>query len=94
MPTPTRIFVLDYPRFFTPNGDSYNDFWKIKNSAKYPNMLLYIFDRYGKLITQVNPKGNGWDGTYNGRPVPAEDYWFSIILENNRIIKGHFALLR
>lgn len=94
IPTPTRIFVLDYPRFFTPNGDTYNDFWKIKNSAKYPNMLLYIFDRYGKLITQVNPKGNGWDGTYNGHPIPADDYWFTIILENNRIIKGHFALLR
>jgi gliding motility-associated-like protein len=94
IPTPTRIFVLDYPRFFTPNGDSYNDFWKIKNSAKYPNMLLYIFDRYGKLITQVNPKGNGWDGTFNGHPITADDYWFTIILENNRIIKGHFALLR
>ena len=94
IPTPTRIFVLDYPRFFTPNGDSYNDFWKIKNSAKYPNMLLYIFDRYGKLITQVNSKGNGWDGTFNGHSLPADDYWFTIILENNRIIKGHFALLR
>ena len=94
IPTPTRIYVLDYPRFFTPNGDTYNDFWKIKNSAKYPNLLLYIFDRYGKLITQVNPKGNGWDGTYNGQLIPADDYWFTIILENNRIIKGHFALLR
>ena len=94
IPTPIRIYVLDYPRFFTPNGDSYNDFWTIKNGAKYPNMLLYIFDRYGKLITQVNPKGNGWDGNYNGHPIPADDYWFTIILENNKIIKGHFALLR
>ena len=94
IPTPIRIYVLDYPRFFTPNGDSYNDYWTIKNGAKYPNMLLYIFDRYGKLLTQVNPKGNGWDGNYNGRPIPADDYWFTIVLENNRIIKGHFALLR
>jgi gliding motility-associated-like protein len=94
IPAPTRIFVLDYPKFFTPNGDSYNDFWTIKNGAKYPNMLLYIFDRYGKLITQVNSKGNGWDGNYNGQPIPADDYWFTIILENNRIIKGHFAVLR
>ena len=92
--TPIRIYVLDYPRFFTPNGDSYNDFWTIRNGAKYPNMVLYIFDRYGKLITQVNPKGNGWDGNYNGHPIPADDYWFTIILENNKIIKGHFALLR
>ena len=91
---PVKIFVLDYPRFFTPNGDSYNDFWFIKNSAKYLNMMIYIYDRYGKLITQVNPKGNGWDGTYNGQALPADDYWFSILLNNDRIIKGHFALLR
>lgn len=94
IPTPKRIFVLDYPRFFTPNGDSFNDFWKIKNSAKYPNMKLYIFDRYGKIINQIDPNGNGWDGTLNGQAVLADDYWFTIILENNRIIKGHFALLR
>lgn len=92
--TPKKVFVLDYPRFFTPNGDSYNDFWTIKNSAKYLNMVIYIYDRYGKLITEVNPKGNGWDGTHNGQALPADDYWFSIVLNNDRIIKGHFALLR
>ena len=94
LPAPTKVFVLDYPRFFTPNGDNYNDFWTIKNSAKYPNMMIHIFNRYGKLLTLVNPKGNGWDGTYNGKDLPADDYWFSIILNNDRIIKGHFALLR
>ena len=93
-PTPTKVFVLDYPRFFTPNGDSYNDFWTIKNSAKYTNMMIYVYDKYGKLITQVNTKANGWDGTYNGQPLPADDYWFSILINNDRIIKGHFALLR
>jgi gliding motility-associated-like protein len=93
-PTPTKVFVLDYPRFFTPNGDSYNDFWTIKNSAKYPNMIVFIYDRYGKLISQVNTKGNGWDGNYNGQTLPADDYWFSLVLNNDRIIKGHFALLR
>lgn len=92
--TPKRVFVLDYPRFFSPNGDSFNDYWTIKNSSKYPNMIIYIFNRYGKLITQVNPKGNGWDGTYNGQPIPADDYWFSIQLNNEQIIKGHFALMR
>ena len=93
-PTPLKIFVLDYPRFFTPNGDSFNDFWTIKNSEKYPNMVIYIYNRYGKLITQVNSKGSGWDGNLNGQTLPADDYWFSIIINNDRIIKGHFALLR
>ena len=94
IPTPFKVFVLDYPRFFTPNGDTYNDFWTIQNSANYPNMVIYIFNRYGKLISQVNPKGSGWDGSYNGQDLPADDYWFSILLNNDRIIKGHFALLR
>ena len=94
IPTPFKVFVLDYPRFFTPNGDNYNDFWTIQNSAKYPNMMIYIYNRYGKLITQVSPKGSGWDGSYNGQDLPADDYWFSILLNKDRIIKGHFALLR
>ena len=94
IPTPFKVFVLDYPRFFTPNGDNYNDFWTIQNSAKYPNMVIYIYNRYGKLISQVNPKGSGWDGSYNGQDLPADDYWFSILLNNDKIVKGHFALLR
>ena len=49
---------------------------------------------YGKLITQVNSKGNGWDGNYNGQPIPADDYWFTIDLKNGEIVKGHFSLKR
>ena len=57
-------------------------------------MVIYIYNRYGKLISQVNPKGIGWDGSYNGQDLPADDYWFSILLNNDKIVKGHFALLR
>jgi gliding motility-associated-like protein len=38
----------------------------------------YVFDRYGKLLKQLYPNGPGWDGTYNGQPMPADDYWFYI----------------
>ena len=55
---------------------------------------MYIFDRFGKLIIQVNPLDNGWDGKFNGQVLPADDYWYVIQLDDNRIFKGHFALKR
>ncbi len=88
------VYVLDYPKFFTPNGDGFNDYWKIKNLESQPNAIITIFDRFGKLIKQITPTQNGWDGTYNEKPLIADDYWFNIILENNKTIKGHFALKR
>jgi len=87
------IFVLDYPKFFTPNGDGINDFWRIEN-LNQPNAKIYIYNRYGKLLKQISSNGIGWDGNFSGSPLPATDYWFSLLLEDGRIIKGHFALKR
>ncbi|WP_152611402.1 T9SS type B sorting domain-containing protein, partial [Psychroserpens mesophilus] len=44
------ITVMDYPKYFTPNGDGYNDTWNIKGIAEQPSAKIYIFDRYGKLL--------------------------------------------
>ena len=91
---PFKIYVLDYPRYFTPNGDGYNDFWKIKNLELWPNSTITIFDRYGKLLRQFNSTSSGWNGIYNGYLLPADDYWFSLTFTDNKIIKGHFSLKR
>ncbi|MGX7668306.1 choice-of-anchor L domain-containing protein [Flavobacterium pedocola] len=89
------VYVLDYPNFFTPNGDGFNDFWQIENlSLKHPGAKIYIFDRYGKLLKQLSSTGIGWNGSFNHNPLPSNDYWFTLELENGRIIKGHFALKR
>jgi gliding motility-associated-like protein len=69
------VFLLNYPKFFTPNGDGYNDVWKIKNSFVEPNMQLKLFDRYGKLLSVFDGLDKGWDGTFNGTLLPADDYW-------------------
>lgn len=87
------FFVLDYPAFFTPNGDGVNETWRIPFLFSRPDAVVTVFDRYGKQITGF--KGNGaWDGTYNGRPLPSTDYWFTIQFGNGRIVKGHFSMLR
>lgn len=90
------ISVLGVPKFFTPNGDGYNDTWNLRgaNSKYYPNSIVRIFDRYGKLIKQITPLGEGWDGIYNGTLAPADDYWYSLQIDNGRTAKGHFSLKR
>ena len=89
------IAVIGISKFFTPNGDGFNDYWNVKgvNSNFNSKSLIYIFDRYGKLLKQILPSSQGWDGTINGKPMPADDYWFSFQL-NNREAKGHFSLKR
>ncbi|HEX9150567.1 MAG TPA: choice-of-anchor L domain-containing protein [Flavobacterium sp.] len=91
---PFQIYVLDYPRYFTPNGDGYNDFWEIKNLNLLPKSTITIFDRYGKLLKELSSTSSGWNGNFNGYELPADDYWFHLTFDNGRIIKGHFSLKR
>jgi gliding motility-associated-like protein len=91
------ILVVNYPTFFTPNGDGINDVWTIKGLNILKNMEISIFDRYGKLIKQIVPYGIGWDGTFDGNALPAADYWFVIQFEENNTAKtfrSHFSLSR
>ena len=90
------FYILDYPKFFTPNGDGTNDFWRIKNLNKrnLQNSTIDIFDRYGKLVFQINSRNQVWDGNFNGYALPSSDYWFVIQLTDGKIVKGHFTLKR
>lgn len=93
-----EIVVFGFPKFFTPNGDGSNEFWKVgitlKNDAK-----LIIYDRYGKVMVQITPGLNqSWDGFYHNNPAPQSDYWFTVELTNSEgksiVRKGHFSLIR
>jgi gliding motility-associated-like protein len=91
------VQIINYPNYFTPNGDSYHDTWNITELKNQPNSYINIFDRYGKLIKQIKPSGPGWDGNYNGNPLPATDYWFTVYyVEQNKTenLSSHFSLLR
>jgi gliding motility-associated-like protein len=88
------VFLLTYPKFFTPNGDGVNETWRIQFSIKEPDMLVYIYDRYGKLITGFGTDSIGWDGTLNGQPLPSTDYWFIVRRQNGKEYKGHFSMIR
>jgi gliding motility-associated-like protein len=89
-----EAFLLMYPKFFTPNGDGYNDTWKIRFSETEPDMRILIFDRNGKFVKQLFPDDAGWDGTYNGVALPSSDYWFTVRRQDGKEYKGHFSMKR
>ena len=90
-----EVYLLNYPKFFTPNNDGYNDYWKINFSEKEPQTEVHIFDRYGKLIIKLNATSSGWDGTLNGQLLATSDYWFIVNRPSkNKKYKGHFTLKR
>ncbi len=91
-----EILVFGFPSYFTPNNDGYNDRWKpVKiDDEEYRVIRIQIFDRYGKLLKQLDPDSSGWDGTFNDHFLPADDYWYLVNLANGREFKGHFSLIR
>ncbi|GMN10810.1 hypothetical protein MTsPCn9_30250 [Croceitalea sp. MTPC9] len=96
-----EFLVVGYPKFFTPNGDGLHDLWQVLGVDQLTNPNIFIFDRYGKFLKQIDGTSLGWDGTFNGRQLPSSDYWFK--LEYDRDDQGvvvasttrkHFTLLR
>ena len=88
------IDLVNYNHFFTPNNDGINDYWNILGISNQPNASVHIFDRYGIHLAELPPDSQGWDGTFKGKLMPENDYWFKVTLENGSIHTGHFSLLR
>jgi gliding motility-associated-like protein len=97
-----QVVLINYDKFFTPNGDGTNDHWRIRNVNKFfKEVSINIYNRYGKFIYHLDVYDNvysGWDGTLKGIPLPASDYWFTATLvdKDNNVYnkKGHFSLVR
>ncbi|WP_027126567.1 T9SS type B sorting domain-containing protein [Gelidibacter mesophilus] len=88
------VTILDFPKFFTPNNDGFHDVWTLIGSTTRV-YDLYIHDRYGKLLKQIRASGKAaWDGTYRGKNLPSDDYWFKVVFEDGFVKTGHFTLKR
>ena len=95
------ITVVGYLPFFTPNGDGQHDRWHIRGIETLTDPVVHIFDRYGKLLKQMDGTSAGWDGTFRGRLLPGADYWFRLTYTDSngqrveaRYLNAHFALKR
>ncbi|HET8838152.1 MAG TPA: T9SS type B sorting domain-containing protein [Flavobacteriaceae bacterium] len=92
------LLLLSYPKFFTPNGDGINDQWGVPTLSNNEGLEINIFDRYGKLLATIGNPGSSWEGTYNGKEMPSNEYWFSIKYPTEdggfKMFVGSFTLKR
>ena len=62
---------------------------------KFPDSIIKIYDRYGKLLIEYKASEPGWNGEYLDKPVPSDAYWYVIeVLPLEKMLKGHITLKR
>jgi gliding motility-associated-like protein len=80
------------PNVFTPNSDSFNQFFEIRNIQLYANAHLIIVDRWGMTVLEKNGYVNDWDGD----DLPSGVYFYVLTLNRNDIrpMKGTLSIVR
>ena len=90
----TEALPVEFPMYFTPNGDGLNDVWNPKNIDIFERVELVIYDRFGKEVFRTHDPLEGWDGLYLGKRLPSTDYWYLLhIEETGKRYTGHFTLI-
>lgn len=80
---------------FTPNGDGINDYWQIKNIDNYPGALIQVFNRNGQKVFESKGYGVPFDGTYDGKELPAGVYYYVINLGIKcNLLSGSLTIIR
>jgi gliding motility-associated-like protein len=95
------VVVLKQPKVpnaFSPNGDGINDRWVIQYIESYPNATVDVFNRYGQTVFSISggyKNSNGWDGSFNGKPLPTGTYYYVINPRNGRqSVNGSVTIIR
>jgi len=100
-PIQATVAVIGFKKYFTPNGDGANDFWNVVglSGTSFKSINLQVYDRFGKIVKTITDFDSlGWDGTYNGKELIENSYWFTvkIVDRNDNLIErsGNFSLIR
>jgi gliding motility-associated-like protein len=96
---PPPPYVITMPNTFTPNNDGINDYFSLKLEGYVDFNLLSIFNRNGQLLFTAKSIGEYWDGTYNGKQLPAGTYYWVFngtdSYYHTKFIKsGYIAIIR
>ena len=83
------------PNTFTPNNDGINDTWRIDYLNSYPDNRVQIFTRSGTVIFESKGYSKPWDGTFKGKPLPFDTYYYIIEPGSGRDpITGYVTILK
>jgi gliding motility-associated-like protein len=87
--------------FLTPNGDEYNDTWRIQFAQYFPNALILVYNKLGQKVFEFSGKyefEDQWDGTdLLGKPLPTGSYFFVVYADKSnkgKIRKGTVSIIR
>jgi gliding motility-associated-like protein len=82
---------------FTPNGDGINDKWDIDFVEYYPNILVMVYDRWGRQVfySEGYSDDKRWDGRFNGEKLPIGTYYYVVDLKDgSKPLKGPVTIVR
>lgn len=88
-------YTFETVNLFTPNGDGFNDFWKIKNVNLYSDCVVKVFNRWGIEVYSSTAYQNDWDGTYKGEKLPEATYYYVVTCSGTeKEYDGAISILR
>lgn len=89
---PTEAMVIT--NVITPNNDGINDKWDLSKFLNaYPDALVEIYDRFGKNVKTITQADQFiWDGKIGGKPVPTDNYWYVIKLNDKQTKSGSILI--
>ncbi|GAB3769005.1 hypothetical protein GCM10028818_04350 [Spirosoma horti] len=88
-----RLSDIYVPDAFSPNGDAYNDQFRVFHEGQFTTYAFRVYDRWGSVIFYSQQADIGWDGTYHNQPCSEAMYaWtvdYSVVDQTNR--EEHFV---
>jgi gliding motility-associated-like protein len=93
----SRICPMDFPNAFTPNGDGYNDVFRIVNPVMLLNYHLAVYNRWGQKVFETTNPLTGWNGQFKGKDQPQGQYVWQAEYKSSGTVKkqrGGVHLLR
>jgi gliding motility-associated-like protein len=95
------LLPLDKPpvaginKIFSPNGDGVNDYWRWDNPSLYSECTLFVFNRFGKKVFEMNSYDNSWDGrATEGYMLEPEAYYYVIKCPTQKEVTGGVRIIR
>ena len=88
----TELIIYDA---FSPNDDGLNEVWNIRNISMYPDCVVTIYNAWGNKVFTSNGYSEPWNGTYNGKDLPAGTYYYIIDLgDGSDPLSGPVSIVR
>ena len=92
--------LLYAPNTFTPDGDKFNQTWKVFAVGLDPEKFeLQLFNRWGEMVFHTKDVNEGWDAIYKGKEVQEGTFNWSVFAgnkydDNKYIYRGSVNVIR